>query len=186
MHHVAFNDALSILGEGVVLVFKGPGGFGRIMNISMNAFMSLAFSFIMLWVAQQRVPEGVQVLTPTAYFVSVLTAFGIGYVVIDLIPVFKLGNGLAKKLGLKGIGAYAATVVVIDLVVTTIIGFLMTLMNMISHATLAETCLAWLTTYPLMLIVGFAIQLVIMKPFMMLAQKISGFDPYNPEVFYRP
>ena len=97
--------------------FKGPGGFGRIVNIIMNIFMCAAFSFIMLWMAQQRVPEGVQVLTPVAYLFSFITAFGIGYVVADLIPVFKIGNGVAKKLGLKGFAGYAVTVLIIDLIV---------------------------------------------------------------------
>ena len=160
--------------------FKGPGGFGRIMNICMNACMCSAFSFIMLWVAQQGVPEGVQVLTPAAYFVSFITSFGIGYVTVDLVPVFKLGNGAAKLLGLKGIGRYAAMVLVINLVVTTIIGFFMTFINMLGRVGLGDIFMQWLKMYPIMLVAGFVIQFIVMKPCMILASKITGFDPETP------
>lgn len=157
--------------------FKGPSGYGRIMNICMNAVMCVALSFVMMWVAQQRVPEGVVVLTPLAYFISCITAFGIGYVVVDLIPVFQVGTAAARKLGLRGPAGYAATVMTINVIVTTIIGFFMTIINAVGRAGLPEAFISWLATYPLMLLVGFIVQLAVMKPFMLLAARITGFSP---------
>ena len=162
------------------MMYKGPGGYGRVMNIGMNLFMCAAFSFVMLWLAQQRVPEGVQVLTPVAYLISFITAFGIGYVVTDLIPVYHIGNGVANKLGLKGFANYFVTVLIIDLIVTTIIGFLMTMINMVERAGFPGALMAWITSYPLMLLVGLVVQLIIMKPLMNFAKNVTGFDPENP------
>ena len=160
--------------------YKGPGGYGRIMNVIMNVFMCAAFSFIMLYMAQRRAGDMAQVLTPLNYLFSFITAFGIGFTVADLIPVFRIGDGLAKKLHLKGAAAYFVTVLVIDLILTTVIGFFMTLINMTERAGLMGAIMFWLSTYPLMLLVGYVIQLIVMKPAMAFAKNVSGFDPDNP------
>lgn len=162
------------------MTFKGPGGFGRIVNIIMNIFMCAAMSFFMLWIAQQRAGGMAQILTPTAFIMSFITAFGIGFTTADLIPVFKAGDSVAKKLGLKGVPAYLVTVLVIDLIVTTIIGLLMTLINMTERVGLAGAFMAWLSTYPITLLICYVIQLIVMKPAMAFAKRVSGFDPENP------
>lgn len=163
------------------MTFKGPGGFGRIVNIIMNVFLCAAFSFIMLWLAQQRAGDMAQVLTPVSFLFSFITAFGIGFTVADLIPVFRAGSFVAGKLNLKGIAGYLVTVLVIDLIVTTIIGFLMTMINMTERAGFVGAFMSWLSSYPMMLLVGFVIQAIVMKPAMNLAKNVTGFDPENPQ-----
>ena len=162
------------------MTFKGPGGFGRIVNIIMNIFMCAAFSTFMLWTMQQRVGDMAQIFTPLGWVISFITAFGIGYVTADIIPVFKAGSFVAKKLGLKGMPAYFVTVLVIDLIVTSIIGFFMTFINTAERAGIMGAVMGWLQMLPIMLVIGYVIQLIIMKPAMMFAQRVSGFDPENP------
>lgn len=162
------------------MLYKGPGGYHRVMNIVMNFFMSAVFSFIMLWIAQQRAGDMAQVLTPLNYLFSFITAYGIGYVVTDLIPVYRIGNSVSKKLGLKGIPAYIVTVLVLDIIITTILSFLMTMINMTERAGAMGAFMSWLSTYPMMLLIGFVIQLIIMKPTMSFAKSATGFDPDNP------
>lgn len=162
------------------MTFRGPGGFGRIVNIIMNIFMCAAFSTFMLWTMQQRVGDMAQIFTPLGWIISFITAFGIGYVTADLIPVFKAGSFVAKKLGLKGVPAYFVTVLVIDLIVTSIIGFFMTFINTAERAGIMGAVMGWLQMLPIMLVVGYVIQLIIMKPAMMFARRVTGFDPENP------
>lgn len=160
--------------------YKGPGGYGRIVNILMNVFMCAAFSFIMLFIMQQRVGDQAQILTPVAWLMSFITAFGIGFTIADLIPVWRAGSAVARKLGLKGGPAYFVTVLIIDLIVTTLISFFMMMINMVERAGLIGAFMSWLQLLPMMLVVGYVIQLIVMKPSMAFAKNVTGFDPDNP------
>ena len=162
------------------MTYKGPGGYGRIMNIVMNLFMCTVFSLYMLWVQQQRAGDMAQIFTPLNFVISFITAFGIGYVTADLIPVFHAGDWVAKKLGLSGVPAYFVTVLIIDLILTTIIGFFMSFINTIERFGFAGMFMSWLSTYPMMLLLGYIVQLIVMKPAMILAKRVTGFDPENP------
>lgn len=160
--------------------FKGPGGFGRIMNIVMNIFMSGVFSAFMLWTMQQRAGDMAQIFTPTAFVLSFITGFGIGYATTDIIPVFRAGSAVAKKLNLKGVPGYFVTVLIVDLIVTTILSFLMTSINMVERVGVMGAFMSWINMLPLLLLIGYVVQLVVTKPAMMFSQAVSGFDPDNP------
>lgn len=162
------------------MTFKGPGGFGRIVNIIMNVFMCAVFSFFMLWNAQQQAGGAVQILTPLSFVISFITAFGIGYVTADLIPVFHAGSAVANKLNLKGVPAYLVTVLVIDLIITTILCLFMTFINTVERAGFVGFLMTWLQTYPIALLIGYIVQLIVMKPAMLFAKSVTGFDPDNP------
>lgn len=162
------------------MTYRGPGGFGRIVNIIMNVFMCAAFSFFMLWTMQQRVGDMAQILTPSAFILSFITAFGIGFTTADLIPVFSAGSAVARKLNLKGVPAYFVTVLVIDLIITTIMGFLMTCINMVERAGFMGAFMTWLGLWPISLLIGYIVQLIVMKPAMTFAKNVTGFDPENP------
>ena len=163
------------------MTYKGPGGFGRIVNIIMNVFMCAVFSFVMLFVMQQRVGGAVQLLTPLGWFVSFITAFGIGFATADLIPVFAAGSAVARKLGLRGVPGYLVTVLVIDLIVTTIISFAMMFINSVERVGFAGMFMSWLSLLPMMLLIGFVVQCIVMKPAMSFAKSVTGFDPENPQ-----
>lgn len=160
--------------------FKGPGGYGRIMNIVMNIFMSAVFSAFMLWTMQQRAGDMAQIFTPTSFILSFITGFGIGYATTDIIPVFRAGSAVAKKLGLKGVPGYFVTVLVIDLIVTTILSFLMSMINTVERFGFPGAFMSWISMLPILLLIGYVVQLIVTKPAMMFAKSASGFDPDNP------
>ena len=160
--------------------YKGPGGFGRVVNILMNIFMCSVFSFVMLYIMQQRFGDQVQILTPVAFIISFITAFGIGYASGDLIPTWGIGSAVSQKLGLSGAPAYFVTVAVVDVIMTILISFFMTMINTIEHAGFVGGFMMWLEMLPLMLLIGYIVQLVVMKPIMSFATKVTGFDPNNP------
>lgn len=162
------------------MTYKGPGGFGRIVNIIMNIFMCATFSFFMLWSMQQRAGDMAQILTPLGFVVSFIISFGIGFTTADLIPVFAAGSSVARKFNLKGAAAYFVTVVIIDLITTTIISFFMCFINMMERAGFMGTLMTWIQLYPIMLLLGLIVQLIVMKPAMAFAKAATGFDPENP------
>ncbi len=166
------------------MTFKGPGGFGRIVNIIMNLFICAAMSLFMLWMAQQRVSNAAEVLTPTAFVFAFIPAFGIGFATADIIPVFMAGSGVSKKLGLKGVPAYLVTVLVIDLIMTTIIGFLMTMISLVERAGFVGAFMSWASTYLISLLMCYVIMAIVMKPAMSFAKRVSGFDPDNPGAYF--
>ena len=56
--------------------FKGPGGYGRIVNGIMNIILCVVLSFYVLWTVQ-NLPgnEALPILTPLGFFVSFVTTF---------------------------------------------------------------------------------------------------------------
>lgn len=168
------------------MTFKGPGGFGRIVNILMNTAMCAVFSLFMLYIMQQRMGDAVQIFTPMGFVISFLEAFGIGYVVADVIPIHAAGSSVAKKLKLEGAPAYFVSVLVIDLIITTILSFILMFINTIDRAGFMGFLMTWLSMYPIMLLIGYVVQLIVMKPAMSFAKKVTGFDPDNPAAFMPP
>ena len=160
------------------MLFKGPGGYGRIMNLVMNLVLCACFSAYALWVAQ-HVPgnESQPIFTPLGWFVSYVSSFCVGMVVADFIPSYRWGEKLAERLGLKGVAAYALMVLVVTFFMVTIMSFVCTWMNNVQRAGMGVVMVSFLSTYPAMFIGGYVIEFIIMKPAMTLATKISGFDP---------
>ena len=159
------------------MVFKGPGGFSRIMGIIMNLVLCACFSAYALWVAQ-NVPAnaGQPIFTPLGWFVSFVMSFCVGMTVSELIPSCIWGYRLAGRLGLKGWGAYALAVLVVTFFMVTIMSFLCTWMNNVQRIGMVPVLMSFLSTYPVMFVGGYIIEFIIMKPAMKIAASISGFD----------
>ena len=159
------------------MVFKGPAGYGRIMNIIMNLVLCSCFSAYALWVAQ-NVPAnaGQPIFTPLGWLVSFVMSFAIGMTVADLIPSYIWGYRLAQRIGLKGWGAYALAVLVVTFFMVTIMSFLCTWINNVQRIGLIPVLMSFLSTYPIMFVGGYVIEFIIMKPSMKIATAISGFN----------
>lgn len=160
------------------MTFKGPGGYGRIVNIIMNLVLCAVFSFFMLWTTQhQPGMENIPVLTPLTFAISYVEAFCIGFFVADIIPVFQVGTAFANALHLKNkVARYFATVIVIDLIVTSTISFAMVWINLSGRVGMGFVA-SWASSLPIALLIGYVVQLVIMKPAMSFATRVTGFDP---------
>ena len=59
-------------------------------------------------------------------------------------------------------------------------GFLMTMINMFDRAGFAGAFMSWFGLWPVSLLIGYIVQLIVMKPAMAFAKGVSGFDPENP------
>ena len=160
------------------MVFKGPAGFGRVMNIVMNIVLCSCFSTYALWAAQ-HVPANVDqpIFTPIGVFVSIVMSFCVGMTIADLFPSFLWGPKLADRIGLKGIAAYALAVLIVTIVMVTAMSFRCTWMNNVQRGGMEVVMRSFISTYPVMFIGGYIIEFIITKPAMKLATAISGFDP---------
>ena len=161
------------------MTFKGPGGFGRIVNGVMNIIMCAILSFYVLWTVQ-NLPgnEALPILTPLGYFVSWIESFCVGMFIGDFVPGLAWGQKLAAALKIKnGIAVHFVSVFVLAFVMITSISFICTWLNNVQAGGMAGTIAAWTMVYPFLLVCGYIVQLITLKPIMKLATAISGFDP---------
>ena len=80
------------------MIFKGPGGFGRVLNIVMCMVMCVVLSVIILS-TMQGVPgnETLPIFTLLGFGVSFLMSFCVGYVVGDLFPALSWGAQALRR-----------------------------------------------------------------------------------------
>lgn len=106
-----------------------------------------------------------------AYFAGMFQAFSINYIAGLMIPVEKIGSGIAGAIGLKP-GKFAHKLVrvfIINAIFVTIISFGIALIN---AGPVAEIFSIWITTYPILHLVGFLASLLLDKPCAELAKII--------------
>jgi hypothetical protein len=118
------------------MIFKGPGGFGRIVNIIMNLAMCSVLSFYVLFTVQ-NIPgnEMIPILTPLGFFVSLVMSFGIGMLVGDLVPAMNWGIRLTQALHINNrVAAHFISVAVLAFVMITAISFICTWINNVQTA----------------------------------------------------
>lgn len=161
------------------MIFKGPGGFGRIVNIIMNLILCSVLSVYVLWTVQ-NIPgnEMLPILTPLGFFVSLVSSFGVGYTIGDLVPGYQWGQALAAKLGVKSkIPAHLVASLIHDIVMVTLISFIMTWINNVQTIGMEGVIQSWLMVYPFLFVAAYLIIAIFLLPCFSLAAKISGFDP---------
>lgn len=159
--------------------FKGPGGFGRIVNGVMNIIMCAILSFYVLWTVQ-NIPgnEGLPILTPLGFFVSWIESFCVGMFIGDFVPGLAWGQKLAGALHIKnGIAAHCVSVLVLAFVMITSISFICTWLNNVQAGGMAGVWASWTMVYPFLIVCGYVVEVLTLKPIMKLATAISGFDP---------
>ncbi len=161
------------------MTFKGPGGFGRIVNGVMNLIMCAILSFYVLWTVQ-GLPgnEALPILTPLGFFVSWVLSFCVGMFIGDFIPALAWGQKLAAALHVKNrVAAHFISVAVLAFFMITLISFICTWINNVQQTGMEGVWAAWLMVYPFLLVCGYVVQLITLPLIMKLATAISGFDP---------
>lgn len=161
------------------MIFKGPGGYGRITNILMNIVMCTCLSLYVLWTVQ-NIPgnEALPVFTVLGFFVSFVQSFAVGTFVGDVFPAFILGQKACAKVGIKNKGvAYFISVFFLAFVMITVISFVCTWMNNVQQVGMDGTMAAWLMVYPVLLFGGYIVMLICLMPAFKIASAVSGFDP---------
>ena len=105
------------------MIFKGPGGFGRVLNIVMCMVMCVVLSGIILS-TMQGVPgnETLPIFTLLGFGVSFLMSFCVGYVVGDLFPALSWGRKLCdafhieNKIAVHAVSSFVLAFTLITLV----------------------------------------------------------------------
>lgn len=159
--------------------FKGPGGFGRIVNGAMNIVMCAILSIYVLWTVQ-NIPgnEALPVLTPLSFFVSFVTSFCVGEFIGDHIPALAWGQKLAAALHVKSkVGVHLISVAILAFVMITSISYICTWINNVQISGWDGTFAAWIMVYPFLLACGYVVELIMLPLSMKMAAAISGFDP---------
>lgn len=159
--------------------FKGPGGFGRIVNGVMNIIMCAILSLYVLWTVQ-NIPgnEALPILTPLGFFVSFVTSFCVGEFVGDHVPALAWGQKLAAALGVKNkIAVHFISVFILAFVMITSISYICTWINNVQQTGWDGTFAAWIMVYPFLLGSGYVVELISLPLVMKLAAAVSGFDP---------
>ena len=159
-------------------MFKGPAGFGRIVNIVMNVLLCAALNYYVLWYNQQLLGPDVPVLTLFGWFVSFVQSMFVGITFGDLVPGFAWGHKVAAALGVKNpTAAYVIACCVHALVLVSLISFICTWLASVQTAGMAGVIAGWNAIWPMAVLLGAIILILFMNPVMKMASKASGFDP---------
>ena len=161
------------------MIFKGPGGYGRIVNIIMNIILCSVLSFYVLWTVQ-NIPgnEEIPILTPLGFFVSLVTSFCVGMVIGDLVPAYTWGQKFAHAIGLKGYWpCHLVACIIHALIMISAISFICTWFNNVQQVGMAGVMQSWLMVWPFLLVSGWVILVIFLPLAFKAGAALSGFDP---------
>ena len=157
-------------------MFKGPNGFGRMMNILMCVVMCVVLSVVIPLAVEARL-EITGVLTPVGFIQGFVLSYFVSYLWGDLLPAVVWGGKLAGVLKAHGIIAHVIKCVVVALVYITVISFSMAFVNNIVEGGMAGTVGFWIMIYPAALASGFVAIVLLLPVCQKIAMAVSGFDP---------
>ncbi len=157
-------------------MFKGPNGFGRLMNILMCVIMCAVLSVVIPLVIEASTGMA-GLLSPVGFLQSFVLSFCVAYPFGDLLPAVAWGGRLAAAIGLKGALAYVLQCVVVSLVLITCIAFVMAFVNNVVEGGMMGVLGFFAMIWPGAVGVGFLAILLTLGPCMRLAAKVTGFDP---------
>lgn len=164
------------------MIFKGPGGFGRVLNIVMCMVMCVVLSVIILSTVQ-GIPgnESLPIFTLLGFGVSFLMSFCAGYVVGDLFPALSWGRKLCAVLHIENkVVAHIVSSLVLAFTLITLVSVSCVWMTNAQSLGLGACVGIWMMVYPPLLGAGYLVILVTLPLAMRLASAISGFDPSGP------
>lgn len=164
------------------MVFKGPAGYGRILNTFMNIIICGVMTYYVMYLNQQANP-GVPILTPPSYIAGLVSSFCVGYYIGDTVPGWRWGTSAAVKLGIqkeRKLLGFIVCCVVHAFCMCTLIPLVCDFINVFPLGGFAGVAAAFTGPYFVILGIGFVLMLVFMPIAMKLATAISGFDPSTP------
>jgi hypothetical protein len=158
--------------------FKGPGGFGRIVNLIMSIIMGLALSVYVLWYTQ-NLPgnEGLPIFTGASYAVSCVVCLGVGYFIGDMFPCLIWGNMLAAKMGVKNkVVKHLVASVVLAFIFITCVSLIMVWVNTFQQGGWPMFFMLWSHLYLQLLVMGFVVIFVFLPFAKAIGKKVAGFS----------
>jgi len=160
-------------------MFKGPQGFPKIINACMNIIIGLVVGVVMLSIVQ-GLPgnEGVPILTPMGVLQSLALSFCIGYTGGDILPLMAWGQKLAGALHATGKwSSHIVISVVLGLGMAIVITFLVAFINNVLVSGMAGVIGFFVQFIPIIASIAVVTVILLLKPVMALAVKVSGFNP---------
>lgn len=161
------------------MIFKGPGGFGRIVNILMCTIMCIVLSLIILTIIQ-NIPgnEALPILTPLGFAVSFVMSFAVGFVVADILPLLTWGHKLCAAIGIKNkVVVHFISCFILAFGLITCVSIACVWITNVQTLGLDASIAIWTMVYPPMLGVGYVVILITLPLMMKIATAISGFNP---------
>lgn len=157
-------------------MFKGPNGFGRMMNILMCVVMCVVLSVVIPLAVEAGL--GITgVLTPVGFIQGFVLSYFVSYLWGDLLPAVVWGGRLAAALKTHGIVAHVIKCIVVAFLYITVISFSMAFVNNVVEGGMAGAVSFWLMIYPAALLSGFAAIVLFLPACQRIAIATSGFDP---------
>ncbi len=157
-------------------MFKGPSGFGRLMNLMMCIIMCAVLSVVIPLVIEMST-GATGMLTPMGFIQSFVLSLCVAYLFGDLLPAVSWGGRLAAAVKAKGAAAYVIQCLVVAVILITCIAFVMSFVNNILTGGLPGVLGFFLMIWPGALLCGFVAILVTLGPCMKVAVHATGFDP---------
>lgn len=158
---------------------KGPAWYGRWVNCIMNIFMcALLATYVLFTVQNLPGNEGLPILTPMSWFVSFIDSFFVGMFIGDWIPAHAWGMKLAGALKIKNrIGQHFVSVAVLCFCMVTCVSFICTFISNVNTIGMEGVISTWTLVYPVLLGLGYVLQLITLPLAFKIATAISGSDP---------
>jgi membrane protease YdiL (CAAX protease family) len=135
--------------------------FGRIINVFLCFFLSIALSIVALVYTNE--------LTFTGLVLSFISSFAISYFIADITNVGELGMRFAKAVKLKehSLPFTLVNTAIVCIIMVTLTSFFSTILSVGFQPILM---MAWISIYPYWMLVGY-ICLLILTP---LAERLAG------------
>ncbi len=148
-----------------------PERIGTFINFCFNIILGAVFSFYMLYINNA--------LELRVFFISFAVSFAVGYTIGDLLPAPVWGDKVAKVFKLKetSIIYYLIKNLIVGICFVTAISFVMTWINVPA----GHVIYAWLHTYPILLLWGYILVLIVMKPATNIALRLAGITSHSRE-----
>lgn len=140
--------------------------FPLVMGLLMMFALAVSMSIVVIYINTKTF-----LLVPI--LISILQAFVINFIASLIIPANMLGDKFAKKCNAKENSFYfiALSNLIVCLIYVTIVSFGMTVINVGFNGNLLP---AWLSTYPILLIIGYVISLLFTPIAVGIATKIAS------------
>lgn len=159
------------------MLFKGPAGFARLMNIFLNIILGIGIACILMGIMTKQ--TGMQILTPFNVFCSLVVSFCVGYFVGDIYPGLIWGAKLAQKMHLGKAGTYVVMCVVMGLGMGLFIGLGSGWISNITNNPdgIAAVLGFWKNFLWIIMLSAAVLATIFIGPFAKISEKIAGCNP---------
>lgn len=160
--------------ERLIMIFKGPAGFARLMNIFLNIILGIGIACLLMGIMTKQ--TGMPILTPFNVFCSLVVSFMVGYFVGDIYPGLIWGGKLAHALHLGKGASYVVMCCVMGAGMGLFIGIGSGWISNINNG-IAAVGQFYANFLWIIIVAAMVLATIFIKPCSVLCEKISGCNP---------